>query len=122
MMDASFMMRVGFGDPTFPAPKKHEEVEHNRLTFAALKAAHEEALRGFFTANRQVIDEIAERLTRDSEIDSSAARRLGRISASCHVYRRCKATVWAPRRIDRVLNHARAESRHCMLIFIRVLY
>ncbi|HGO6074577.1 TPA: hypothetical protein ACK3Q6_004428 [Burkholderia cepacia] len=68
---ATAYLTGGFGDPIFPAPKTHEEVEHNRLAFAALKVAHEGALREFFTVNRAVIDDLAERLTRDSEIDSA---------------------------------------------------
>lgn len=71
MRHATAYLTGGFGDPIFSAPKTHEEVEHNRLTFAALKASHEEALREFFTANRAVIDDLAERLTRDSEINRS---------------------------------------------------
>ncbi|KNH08001.1 hypothetical protein BRCH_00366 [Candidatus Burkholderia brachyanthoides] len=62
----------GFGEPFYRGPKAPDQIEHNRMVLADLKAIYEASLRDFFLANRQVLDDLTDRLVRDGEIGGAA--------------------------------------------------
>ncbi|WP_205183590.1 hypothetical protein [Burkholderia sp. LMG 13014] len=62
----------GYGEVYFARPSSSSEIEHNRLVINSLKMTHQEALTGFLTANRALLDEMTERLVTERELDEVA--------------------------------------------------
>jgi len=66
---ATAYLSSGFGEVFYAAPADDAQIEHNRVVLNALKSECTQEVRTFFTANRQVLDELSAVIAKDKVLN-----------------------------------------------------